>query len=327
MIKIKKPQFTGLMSRKGSSPAKPQKRAKKQKPRPTTGNGTVVQAATGTAGRWAVYVLAALVALMSLYGFLHSFKDAPPAQTVVEDTAGVEQQQAGSFAQSYVGAWLSATKSDHKALDQYGAVQTAAITGDAPTEYKDLSVASVNKETENMTSVVVSASIKSETADKNVKDKKTVSWTPYWYQVAVAGNGESLAAVGAPTPIAAPGIEDAPQTDYTRRVSDQDMQNTIKDFLAAYATGKGDVTRYVAPDKNISAITPAYWDSVTLKEANSAKEVKSVSSSSDQTADVLVSTVVTHDKTSKPAQYLLGMKVRDGRWEVTHIDSAPKLRN
>lgn len=327
MIKMKKPQVPAFMSRKGSSTAKPGKKPKKQRPRTTTGNGTVVQAATGTAGRWAVYVVAGLVALMALYGFLNSFKSDPPPQTVVADSAGVEQQQAGSFAQSYVGAWLSATKSDHKALDAYGTTQTTAITGDTPVEYKDLAVASVHKESDDMTSVVVSASVKTVEEDKSSKDKKKEIWTPYWYQVAVAGSGEALSVVGAPTPIASPGIKDAPQTNYNRRVSDQDMQNTIKDFLAAYVTGKGDVTRYVAPDKNITAISPSYWDSVTLKEANSAEEIKDVSSSDGQTADVLVTAVVTHDKTSKPAQYVLSMKVRDGRWEVTQINSAPALRN
>ena len=178
-----------------------------------------------------------------------------------------------------------------------------------------------------MTSVVVSASVKTVEEDKSSKNKKKEIWTPYWYQVAVAGSGDALSVVGAPTPIASPGVKDAPQTSYNRRVSDQDMQNTIKDFLEAYVTGKGDVTRYVAPDKQITAISPSYWDLVTLKEANSAEEIKDVSSSDGQTADVLVTAVVTHDKTSKPAQYVLSMKVRDGRWEVTQINSAPALRN
>ena len=147
---------------------------------------------------------------------------------------------------SYVGAWLSATKSDHKALDAYGTMQTTAITGDTPVEYKDLAVASVHKESDDMTSVVISASVKTVEEDKTSKDKKKEIWTPYWYQVAVAGSGEALSVVGAPTPIASPGVKDAPQTSYNRRVSDQDMQNTIKDFLEAYVTGKGDVTRYLS---------------------------------------------------------------------------------
>ena len=214
MIKMKKPQVPAFMSRKGSSTAKPGKKPKKQKPRTTTGNGTVVQAATGTAGRWAVYVVAGLVALMALYGFLNSFKSDPPPQTVVADSVGVEQQQAGSFAQSYVGAWLSATKSDHKALDAYGTTQTAAITGDTPVEYKDLAVASVHKESDDMTSVVVSASVKTVEEDKSSKDKKKEIWTPNWYQVAVVGSGDALSVVGAPTPIASPGVKDAPQTSY-----------------------------------------------------------------------------------------------------------------
>ena len=144
-------------------------------------------------------------------------------------------------------------------------------------EYKDLAVASVHKESDDMTSVVVSASVKTVEEDKSSKDKKKEIWTPNWYQVAVVGSGDALSVVGAPTPIASPGVKDAPQTSYNRRVSDQDMQNTIKDFLAAYVTGKGDVTRYVAPDKNITAISPSYWDSITLKEANSAEEIKDVS--------------------------------------------------
>lgn len=313
-------QPTGHVSSPGGSTKKPRKA---QRPTTATGNGTVVQSWASSAGKWLFYALAVVVALGSLCGFLAFNRPAPQVQLAAETGTETQEQEAGAFAQSYLAAWLTATATDHEELDRYTELNSSSLVGTTPTEYRDLTVASVEEAAENLTTVVVSASLK--TTSEDAAGKETVTWTPYWYQVAVHTQGEEMAPAGLPAPVSMPSVGSAPQLGYPNRVANQEVQSTVADFMTAYLTGTGDVTRFVSPETTITAITPAYWTQAAVKTLQASTEVEDSNPVAGQTAEVLVNMNLTRDTTTKPAQYVLGLKVRDGRWEIDSLNSAPAL--
>ena len=131
--------------------------------------------------------------------------------------------------------------------------------------------------------------------------------------------------VGLPAPISMPAITSAPQLDYTSRVANREVQATVADFMTAYLTGTGDVTRYVSPSTTIKAITPAYWTGAAVRSLASSEEVPEGTPTAGQSAQVLVDVNLTRENTTKPAQYVLDLTVRDGRWEISSLNPTPAL--
>lgn len=311
------------VSSPGGSAKKARKSKKAQRPKTATGDGTVVQSWASDAGRFLVYGLAVVIALGSLCGVLAFNRPAAHVQKTSEAGINAQQQQAGAFAQAYLAAWLTATSNDHAALDQYTGLAGSNFVGNAPTEYRDMTVASIKAAPGDMNTVVVSASLKNTVKDD--KGKETTSWTPYWYQVVVQSKDGAMAPAALPAPIAVPTMGTAPQLGYSSRVTNKEIQSTVADFMTAYLTGQGDVTRYVSPATTINAITPAYWTQAKIKTIQAAQEVSEKTPAAGQTAEILVDMNLTRDTNTKPAQYVLGLKVRDGRWEIQSLNSAPAL--
>jgi hypothetical protein len=311
-----------------SSPKRATGSKRSKQPATTTGNGTVVQSWAGSAGRFAFYGVAVLMALGALCGFLAFTRPVATVQPAAAATTSAQHQEAGAFAQAYLAAWLTATTSNHDELDRYTPTGGTAITGTEPTEYRDLTVVST-EESGNLTTVIVSASLQTTTAEEDAEaDEGTTSWTPYWYQVAVQSNDDDeMAPVGLPAPISMPAISTAPQLGYPSRVANRDVEATVADFMTAYLTGAGDVTRYVSPQATINAITPAYWTDATVRSLSSSEEVPEGTPTAGQSAQVLVDVNLTRENTTKPAQYVLDLTVRDGRWEISSLNSAPTTTN
>lgn len=304
-----------------AAPKKSKKSEKPQRAKTVTGEGTIVQSWASDAGRFVVYGLAVLVALGALCGFLAFNRPAPQVQKTAEVGNSVQKQQTGAFAQAYLAAWLSATSNDHDELDHY--IDGSNVVGNTPSEYRDMTVASIEAAPGNLSTVVVSASLKNTVKDD--KGKETTSWIPSWYQVVVQSKEGAMAPAGLPAPIAVPAIGSTPQLGYPSRVTNKEIQATVADFMTAYLTGQGDVTRYVSPETNINAITPAYWTQAKVKTIQSGEEISDKTPANGQDAEILINMNLTHDTSTKPAQYVLTLKVRDGRWEIQALNLSPAL--
>lgn len=314
----------GFFPRTGSSTAEPRKNPRKSPRRQShTGDGTVIQAGVSNVGRWLVYALMVLVSLGALCGVLAFNRPATPVQQTVAPGLSADQQQAGAFATSYVAAWLSATNDNHDALDAYTRQPETSLSSKTPLSYRDLGVASVTDAPGDLTNVIVSTSLKTTAKDGN--GDEVDSWTPYWYQVTVQSKDGAMSTVGLPTPVAMPNVGEAPALGYPSRVENNDVRATAQDFITAYATGQGDVTRFVSPESTINPISPAYWTRATVKTLNAATSIPDGQLTDGQSADVLTVVNLSREGTTKPAQYVLGMKVRDGRWEIHSLNSAPAL--
>lgn len=237
------------------------------------------------------------------------------------------EQSTGSYALAYTAAWLAASRGNDAELKTY--VDTSGIQlTEAPWEYRDAAVVSIAPATAgNITTVVVAANVK-EMAASTVDDGTTESWPRRYFQVAVTSDPETgnLGVVGLPAPVAAPvQVEKAPTLVYGSQLAPDSAASTaVTAFLGAYLAGSGDITRYIAPSTEISAITPAPY--VTLDATDLRVDVEPSEQPADgDTARVLATVVLTNAlEQTLTSTYALTITARADRWEVTSIDPAPQ---
>ncbi|ABS06093.1 conjugal transfer protein [Kineococcus radiotolerans] len=131
-----------------------------------------------------------------------------------------------------------------------------------------------------------------------------------------------------PTPVAGPVSGEGAELAYNQQVNiTGGLGTSISQFLAAYATGSGDVTRYVTPGHVIKAITPAPYLSVQVQSVLAREDDPTSDAPSDgQHAQVLVTAVFgNRDQQPGSTQYALDLTARGGRWEISSIAPGPAL--
>lgn len=131
-----------------------------------------------------------------------------------------------------------------------------------------------------------------------------------------------------PTPVAGPVSGQGAELAYNQQVDvTGGLGTSISQFLAAYATGSGDVTRYVTPGHAIEAITPAPYLSVQVQSVLAREDDSTSDAPSDgQQAQVLVTAVFgNRDQQPSNTQYALDLTARGGRWEISAIAPGPAL--
>ncbi|WP_432498826.1 hypothetical protein [Kineococcus gypseus] len=156
---------------------------------------------------------------------------------------------------------------------------------------------------------------------------------------AVAGEGtpqpqheyqvvRALRALMLPQPLAGPASGEGAELDYDQQVNPAgSLATSVGQFLAAYAAGAGDVTRYVIPGAPISAITPAAYTDVQVQSVLAREgEASSDEPADGQRAQVLVTaTLITFERQQSTAQYALALTARGGRWEISALEPVPAL--
>ena len=245
------------------------------------------------------------------------------AQVVVDEPLTVRQQAAGEYGAAFVASWLSATREDAGTLAQYINPSVIGQLSATPWAYRDLTVVSTEKtDGSELLSVVVAANV--EEFDMKSESGATV-WPRRYFAVTVRVAESGMSVVGLPAPIAAPVKEkSAVRLVYTKSVSKTSMaQETVESFLAAYLAGSGDVSRYITPGTAITAITPAPFMNLTVKDVKGDAE-PSDTPSTGSVVHVLVTVEVSSASDQKlTATYALTLTARDGRWETTSVDLAP----
>lgn len=147
----------------------------------------------------------------------------------------------GGYAQLFVSAWLRSSADDTTSaqarLAQSMAPDVELPDPAADTPSKPQSVTAVRSaQREGGTwSVAVAAQY----ADGSVR----------YYAVPVAADhaGASFTVTGAPGVVAGPARAEAPTPPYGVTVPEGDLSSAVGEFLAAYLTGAGEVSRYLAP--------------------------------------------------------------------------------
>lgn len=322
-----------------------------------TGTGTVLMESAPKAGiavAWLLVIFAlsgAVVAFSSLGG------DAEE-QAVAQESYDVQAQQAGTYAQEYVAAWLRSTRDDSEDLTGFGREE---IDAETETTYRDIAVASVEDHENQTFTALIAASVQYDPAGADESDQddedaeesgsaETANssepepepepapddeelekvWQRSWYQVTIAVDPEGdLTAVGWPTPIASPTAGQDVETGYLEEVSDDAITEQISGFLSAYAAYEDEdqanpLSLYAHPDADIEPIEPAPYDEISVTDVRATEEVPESPDNGDQ-AQVQVEVDLTTADGARPGTYYLSLSVRGGRWEITSIDTSPQL--
>ncbi|MER5604170.1 conjugal transfer protein, partial [Streptomyces sp. NPDC002265] len=79
----------------------------------------------------------------------------------------------------------------------------------------------------------------------------------YAVPVAADASGASFTVTGAPGVVAGPARAEVAKSPYGVSVPQGDLSSAVGEFLAAYLTGAGEVSRYLAPGVQMSAVVPA----------------------------------------------------------------------
>nr|WP_245695060.1 conjugal transfer protein [Streptomyces antibioticus] len=238
--------------------------------------------------------------------------DAQSVTAVAADPAG--------YAQVFMTAWLRSS-ADDTASAQARLAQSMAPDVELPDPAPDAQsapafVIPVRSARTNNGAGAWSVTVAAQYADSAVR----------YFAVPVTTNtaGTSFAVTGAPAVVAGPGRAEPSESPYTVPVPDVELSSTVGEFLAAYLTGAGEVDRYLAPGVHLTAVSPAPFASVTVRQISAIEEAAAAEAvPGDGTRVHVQATARAQDTSGRwPLVYELTLAARSGRWEVAALTSA-----
>jgi hypothetical protein len=128
----------------------------------------------------------------------------------------------------------------------------------------------------------------------------------------------SAVAVGLPTLVAAPEAAEREKLAVTLSAppADDPVVDTVAGFLTAYACGQGELSRFLSPGTNLTAIDPPYCDQVEIVRWGATPDEEG-----QQT--IVVEAQLGTGENARMATYSAAMTRRDGRWEIAELLPAP----
>lgn len=319
-------------ARQSKKEVKRKARGKEPAVETAAGTGTQLQQKGIKLARVTGWVVVVFLAVTSVAFWLGLGDSSTSARPVVEDQGDVESQQAGDYARRYVGSWLRATKQDDAGLSNFTAVDSADITADSPSDFRELSVASVDTSDSGLSTVMISAEVQTpdeedseDSSDSDDEESQEQAWATSWYQVSVFSDGDSFAPMGWPAPVPAPDTGEAPVTDY-RNDASSEVTSTVKDFFNAYILGDGEVARLTHPDSTITALGSNNWVGVDVASVSTVEDHGTEVPADGTTAHAQAELTLQQGESSgRAATYTLTLETRGGRWEVREIDTTPEV--
>lgn len=146
-----------------------------------------------------------------------------------------------------------------------------------------------------------------------------------YFTVPVTTNttGTSCTVTGAPAIVAGPDRAAPADSPYTVTVPDGELNRAVTEFLAAYLTGAGEVDRYLAPGIHLTAVSPAPFTAVTVRQILATEEAAGGEQvPGNGTRMHVQATTEAQDRTGRwPLAYELTLTARSGRWEVAALGS------
>ncbi|MDQ1033508.1 hypothetical protein QF035_011177 [Streptomyces umbrinus] len=146
----------------------------------------------------------------------------------------------------------------------------------------------------------------------------------YAVPVTADASGATFAVTGPPGVVAGPARAEVPTSPYGVSVpTDSDLSATAGEFLAAYLTGAGEVDRYLSPGVQLSPVSPAPYETLTLQQVLAVEEAAVAESvPADGTRVRVMTQVEARDRAGWwPLAYELTLTARSGRWEITALQT------
>lgn len=269
-----------------------------------------------TAGLFICLALGPVGAVAGIGAIMHRPEPASSGPAVVADQSN-ERAIAGEFAQRVVVAWLTATRDNADALNTLVKNVHMVRLPEKGFEVAEPAVARV-VDVDGTWSVTIAAT---------VTDARGEAARRY-YQVPVTVSGDVVAALTLPAIVSPPIVGQATSREYRTNIdSSSPVGVTVRQFLAAYIAGAGDVSRYMTPGVALTAVQPAPFTGVQLDDLRATADIDTRATPPDgQRLQLLVAaTAVVTDQQNSTLEYALTLTARAGRWEITAIDQAPVL--
>ncbi|MFE2579381.1 conjugal transfer protein [Streptomyces sp. NPDC059378] len=235
--------------------------------------------------------------------------------TVVR-TATAAADPAG-YAQVFVSAWLRSSADDatsaQSRLAQSMAPDVALPSPAAGAQSSPQSVTTVRSAQRK--GGAWSVTVAAQYADGSVRF--------YAVPVATDASGASFTVTGAPGMVAGPARAEVAKSPYGVSVPQGDLSSAVGEFLAAYLTGAGEVSRYLAPGGQMSAVVPAPYTAVFVEQVSAVEEAAAGGQvPADGTKVRVLASVEARDADGRwPLAYELALKARSGRWEIAALQS------
>lgn len=270
---------------------------------------------------WLLLLTGPAALLLSVAAVSSSVGARPPAAAPVTVDRSSDAAAAGELAQRLVLAWLTSAQGSEQAVTSLLAPGWSVTLPEVPYQVTEPTTSAIRR-VGDVWSVTVAATVTDQ-------DKRR---SRQFFLVPVVVDGASVTALALPAPVAGPASGAAVQSLAYRFpvTATGSVAQTVAQFLAAYLTGSGDVTRYVSPGAvaPIAAISPAPYAEVRVTDVRSATDA--VASESPGAGDSLrvlaVAEVASNEKQRTSVSYALSLRARAGRWEVLALDLAPQVQ-
>ncbi|KUM97382.1 hypothetical protein AQI95_41940 [Streptomyces yokosukanensis] len=137
------------------------------------------------------------------------------------------------------------------------------------------------------------------------------------------GAKQAFAVTDSPAEVAGPTVLDVPDDPYGTEVpTGSALSSTVAEFLSAYLGAEDGAERYLAPGTTLPALSSAAFTAVSLDELKAADRTDGAAGKDSATVRVRAQvTAKDADGGQWPLAYALGLKARDGRWEVVALQS------
>jgi hypothetical protein len=250
---------------------------------------------------WVLIAMAALGGLKSLTSSSGGGGDAAP--TVTADSAESRMVAAG-FAERYVTAYLQAGRDGSSLAPFLGykpELPGTAEAGELPSPVRTVEVVEAG---EGYWAVTVSSG--------------ATGSERFWRAAIEVDDDLTAVAVGLPSPVAGP--KAAERTDLAVTMSPPSLEDPlvvdVTGFLSSYLCGQGDLSRYLSPGTELTAVNPPVCTELEITRWGAASDEEG-----HQT--VVVDVQLDTGAKARIATYSAAMTRRDGRWEIAELLPAP----
>jgi hypothetical protein len=288
--------------------------------------GSQLATRAATAVLWTALVAGPLALALAVLTFLTVSAGSSPVVAPAADHAG-EQVAVEEFAQRFVVTWLQTPQGQEQQLAPYVRV-THLTLPEVPWRADQPATAAVGRIRDGLWTVTVAVTVSAPGSPAQRRyfqvPVRSVSRTG----VSNGTDANGMFAAALPAPVAAPTPAAAPDLAYPYPANPTDpVVTSVGEFLTALLTGQGDVTRYVSPGTNVSAIAPPPYTTVAVTEVMVDRErVGSGPPASGERLAVLVTAQATAGpRQDIDVQYALTLLARAGRWEVKAVEPTPTL--
>ncbi|WP_312897594.1 conjugal transfer protein [Kitasatospora kifunensis] len=318
---------------------------------------TGATANTAVVLRWAMWGLILLGPLLGSAAFLSRPASAGLARQQPPVAApATGSQGAAGFAQLFVAAYISAGDGDQTKLTPFfpGATDLRLEGASGQRRGDQLTVVRLRQSDRDIWSVTVAAHVTTVTgasagadgASPAADSSAGATTAPaaaagsagsvHYFQVPVAtapagGGASGYVALAMPAEVAAPPRIQAPALVYgpwRPALPGDPLTAAVTEFLTSYLTGTGDLTRYLSPGTQLTAISPAPYtalavDELAVEGEQSGTQLTTVPPGGTRLRVLVQLRATGPDGLRVPLTYALTLQTRAGRWEIASLDGAP----